>query len=284
MQNINMNLLKYFYYVANYNSYTKAAEILMISQPSLSYSIKVLEDQLNKKLFNRGKKLELTAYGKSLYEQVNQMMQIFDNLESGSEIKGKIIIGMRSQYANKIFPLYINELNNIYPYLQIEYVSARSDKLKELLFNDTIDIIIDEYEFEGKYESFVQLEDDIIFVKDSSNKDITDDSYIRNNKICIVNRNKVSKEIMKKYNELSFLEFQSTPIMLNMLFKKQLIAITPKSIVKEYFDSGKIVEIKTDYHFPSAKMYITYNKKLMNKNIKAVVNFFKEHTFYDLNK
>ena len=41
--NINLNLYKYFYEVAKYNSYTKAAESLMISQPSLSYSIKVLE-------------------------------------------------------------------------------------------------------------------------------------------------------------------------------------------------------------------------------------------------
>ena len=47
--NINLNLYKYFYEVAKYNSYTKAAESLLISQPSLSYSIKVLETQLEKK-------------------------------------------------------------------------------------------------------------------------------------------------------------------------------------------------------------------------------------------
>ena len=89
---------------------------------------------------------------------------------------------------------------------------------------------------------------------------------------------------MKEFSELSFLDFQSTPIMLNILFKKQLIAIISKSIVKEYLDSGKIVEIETKYHFPHAKMYITYNKKLKNKNIEAIVKFFKEHMFYNLNK
>lgn len=284
MQNINMNLMKYFYYVAKYCSYTKAAEILMISQPSLSYSIKVLELQLNKKLFNRGKRIELTSYGKYLYEQVNQMMTIFDNLESDSEIKGKITIGMRSQYVNKIFPLYISELNNIYPSLQIEYISAKSDKLKDLLYSGNIDILIDEYEFYGIYESFLQLDDDIIFIKDINNPEVIDDQYFKSNKICIVNRNKITKEIIKEYDNFDFLEFQSTPIMLNVIFKKQLIAITPKSIVKEYLDNGKIIEIKTKYNFPSAKMYITYNKKLKNKNIEAVVNFFREHTFYDLNK
>ena len=78
MQNINMNLLKYFYYVAKYNSYTKAADILLVSQPSLSYSIKVLESELNKKLFNRGKTLELTTYGEYLYHQVEEIMKIME--------------------------------------------------------------------------------------------------------------------------------------------------------------------------------------------------------------
>ena len=49
--NINLNLYKYFYEVAKYESFSKAANSLMISQPSLSYSIKVLEEQLNKQLF-----------------------------------------------------------------------------------------------------------------------------------------------------------------------------------------------------------------------------------------
>ena len=88
MNNMNMNLLKYFYYVAKYNSYTKAAEELLISQPSLSYSIKVLEEELNKKLFIRGKKLELTPYGNYLFTEVEKMMSIFDGLAETENVKG----------------------------------------------------------------------------------------------------------------------------------------------------------------------------------------------------
>ena len=181
MNNINMNLLKYFYYVAKYNSYTKASEELLISQPSLSYSIKVLEEELNKKLFNRGKKIELTSYGEYLYEEVKKMMDIFNNLTSTNEIKGKIIIGIRSQFANKIFPIYIYELNNIYPNLQIEYYQAESEVLKKMLYNNEIDMIIDEYEYDGIYESILQLDDDMIII--GTNKSINVDDYIKNNPI-----------------------------------------------------------------------------------------------------
>lgn len=68
--NINLNLYKYFFEVAKRLSYTKAAESLMVSQPSLSYSIKVLEEQLNQKLFRKeNNKIILTDYGNMLYEK-----------------------------------------------------------------------------------------------------------------------------------------------------------------------------------------------------------------------
>lgn len=38
--NVNLNLYKYFYTVAKYQSFTKASEELLVSQPSLSYSVK----------------------------------------------------------------------------------------------------------------------------------------------------------------------------------------------------------------------------------------------------
>lgn len=284
MQNVNMNLLKYFYYVAKYNSYTKAAEVLLISQPSLSYSIKVLEQELDKRLFNRGKNLELTTYGKYLYKQVDEMMKIMDNLEIGNTIKGKIIIGMRPQYTYKIFPYYFNQLNKIYPDLNIEYISAASDRLKELLYTSQIDILIDEYEFGGEYESFLQLEDDIVFIKGKEDKKDYDDKLIIDSKIGIIYPNKITNDIKEKYPDFKYLEYQSTPQLLNKMKSDMIIGISPKSVIEENLNNQEISIIESNIILPKAKMYITYNKKLKNKNTEAVVDFFKEHSFYNLQK
>ena len=281
MNNMNMNLLKYFYYVAKYNSYTKAAEELLISQPSLSYSIKVLENQLDKKLFVRGKNLELTPYGIYLFNEVEKMMIIFDDLTRENEVKGKITIGIRPQYQSKIFPYYFNELSKIYPDLKIEYYQAKSELLEKALLNNEIDLLIDEYEFDGAYESFVQLDDDMIII--SHNKNVILDDYFKNNKVCIVDANKISRDIMKKY-DFNFIGFQSTPLMINHMKENNLIGFSPRSVVKEYLDKKELFEIKNKLNLPNAKMYITYNKKLKNKTILAVCDFFREHSFYDLNK
>lgn len=283
MNNMNMNLLKYFYYVAKYNSYTKAAEELLISQPSLSYSIKVLENQIDKKLFIRGPKLELTTYGKYLFNEVEKMMNIFDDLTNTDEVKGKVTIGIRPQYQSKIFPYYFNELNKIYPDLKIEYYQAKSELLEKALFNSEIDLLIDEYEYDGIYESFIQLDDDMIIVS-IDKKVILDDDYFKNNKVCIVYPNKITLDIKKKYPEFNYVEFQSTPIMIDYMNNNHLIGISPRSVVKEYLDKKELFEIENNLKLPNAKMYITYNKKLKNKTILAVCDFFREHSFYDLNK
>ena len=284
MQNINMNLLKYFYYVAKYNSYTKAAEILLISQPSLSYSIKVLEEQLGKKLFNRGKTLELTTYGEYLYQQVDSMMQIMDNLTIEDEIKGKIVIGLRQRYATNIFPYYFNQLSKIYPNLIIEFVTGTSETLKDLLYTSKIDILIDEYEYTGDYESFLQLDDEMIFIKNNKDKRKYTDDMLKDIKIAVAYPNRITGEIKKLYPEFNYIEFQSTPLMLLTMKNELILSISPRSVVQEYLDTKELVEVNLKTKLPKAKMYISYNKKLKNKNTTAVVDFFKEHSFYNLQK
>ena len=64
MNNFNLNLFKYFYYVVYYNGFTNASKNLNIAQSSLSYNIKQLELQLDKTLIIRdNKNFELTEDG-----------------------------------------------------------------------------------------------------------------------------------------------------------------------------------------------------------------------------
>ena len=66
--NISFDLLKIFKTVAFYQSISKAAKVLCVTQPSITKSIKKLENELNLTLFVRDKKgMILTDTGKTLY-------------------------------------------------------------------------------------------------------------------------------------------------------------------------------------------------------------------------
>ena len=78
--NINFELYKVFYEVANEKSISKGAEKLLISQPAVTQSIKTLEAELGGQLFIRTPKgVVLTNEGEILYNYISEGMKYFIN-------------------------------------------------------------------------------------------------------------------------------------------------------------------------------------------------------------
>ena len=70
---MNLNHLYYFKMLAETEHYTQAANMLDITQPSLSHAISQLENELNCYLFEKqGRNIRLTKYGKIFYEYVTK--------------------------------------------------------------------------------------------------------------------------------------------------------------------------------------------------------------------
>ena len=289
MSNVNLNLYKYFYEVAKYENYTKAAEELMVSQPSLSYSIKVLEEQLGIKLFKKEKNhVHLTTEGKEIYEKLTVIFNLFADINPNStELNGKITLGLRPAFAEETMPIYMRELNLIYPSLQIEYITGETEQLKKMLNNHEIDILIDEEKLDGEFTSVLAFEDPCIFITHKHNtskfKDITiDEKYCLKNSIYIVSMNRFIKRIMDVYPELKYIDVRSTPLMLLKLENNEDVGLAPKIILKRELQSNEFFEVTTNLALPKAKMYASYFKRLSNKKIDAIINFFKENNYYSL--
>jgi len=289
MNNINLNLYKYFFQVAKYESYTKAAEELMVSQPSLSYSIKVLEEQLGIKLFKKEKNhVFLTAEGKEIYDKLLGVFEVLDSIGiEGNNITGKITLGLRPAFAEETLPVYMHELNNLYPNLQIDYITGESDQLKKLLYNHEIDVLIDEEKMEGEVSSILAFEDPCIFITHKHNaevfKDCTiDEKYCINNELLVVPMNKYVQKIMDIYPDFKYSLIRSTPLMLFNLEESTKIGLAPKIILKRELQTNEFIELKTNIGIPKARMYASYIKRLSNKKINAVIEFFKANDYYDL--
>lgn len=76
---MNLNQLHYFVKLAQIEHYTRAAEELNISQPSLSHAIGMLESELGTKLFEkRGRNVVLTRYGSFFREYAEQALKTLD--------------------------------------------------------------------------------------------------------------------------------------------------------------------------------------------------------------
>jgi DNA-binding transcriptional LysR family regulator len=87
VENMDMRQLKYFLTIAKEGQVTRAAKLLNMEQPPLSRQLKLMEEELGVKLFDRnGKGLKLTDSGELLKQKAESLLLQFD--ESIREVKG----------------------------------------------------------------------------------------------------------------------------------------------------------------------------------------------------
>ncbi len=138
--------LEYFFVLCSELHFTKAAEKLNISQPTLSHQIKVLENELGLPLFDRlGKKIAITDAGEILYEQCTYIFRAMDNTKNQmtelKEIKaGKLVIGTLPGELTDFVSDYLLDYYQDYPDIQVCINS--SDDLLQLFKNNKIDFAI----------------------------------------------------------------------------------------------------------------------------------------------
>lgn len=141
-----IRLLKYFLTVAREESITKGAEILHITQPTLSRQLMQLEEELGVQLFIRGKiKITLTDEGMLLRRRAEEILDLVDKTErefsrQDNLITGEIFIGAGEANAMHVLGNLIGKFNKEYPQVKYNLYSGNADDIKERIDKGLIDI------------------------------------------------------------------------------------------------------------------------------------------------
>ncbi|MFD2369091.1 LysR family transcriptional regulator [Brevibacillus sp. GCM10020057] len=129
--------LQYFVEVAKQKSFTRAAQTLHVSQPSISKMIKALEEELGVALLDRAeRKMELTDAGELVFDHAKKVLQLLDSLSSSiGEIRnverGRVKMGMMPTVGSFLLPNVIALFKKHYPGIEIE-MKEYSAKLLEI--------------------------------------------------------------------------------------------------------------------------------------------------------
>ena len=160
---------KYVHALYKEESFTRAAEKLFISQPSLSAAVKGIEKNIGAPLFERtGTGVVPTDVGKIYIESVEKIVNIENecmkkindiyNLETGS-----IAVGGTNYLSSYVFPKVANKFNALYPNISVTITEAHSDKLSEMLKNDEIDLMIDSFDENAEqYQGYPLINEKLI--------------------------------------------------------------------------------------------------------------------------
>lgn len=143
---MNQKDLIYIKTIVEEGGITQAARKLYVSQPSLSQSVKRIEEALGATLFKRTPKgLVLTPEGKEYYRMSSKVLNIYESFDEEirnlEELKtGTVTVGATPHRGMHLFPEFLAEFYMKYPGIQVNMVEATTDELETMLLNGKLDL------------------------------------------------------------------------------------------------------------------------------------------------
>ena len=152
--------LRYFLAVAREENMTRAAELLHVTQPTLSKTMKSLEEELGKKLFTRHSfSIALTEEGVLLRNRAEDLVSMADKIEQeflalDDITGGDIYFGLAESYQIRHLAREIRKFKKTYPGLRYHITSGDTEQVTEKLDKGLLDFaVICETPDERKYHS-----------------------------------------------------------------------------------------------------------------------------------
>ena len=141
-----IRVLRYFLTVVREESITRAAEVLHITQPTLSRQIAQMEEEMGVRLFDRGsRKIALTSEGMLLRRRAEEILELVDKTEKelteqDEMVEGTVSIGFGDLAAVRMLPEIFRSFHERYPGVTFDLYTAIADHVKDRMDRGLTDI------------------------------------------------------------------------------------------------------------------------------------------------
>ena|SRR5208282_1586681 len=163
--------LKVFCTVTETKSFSKASQIIHLTQPAVSVQIQALEELYETKLFDRsGSSFDLTSSGEVLYSYAKNILAQYSELEKEigkitGLIKGSITLGASTTIGNYVLPSVVFDFKKTHPKIKINILIGTTNKVLDLLNSGVVEFGLIECETtRGKIKVEPFLTDELVFI------------------------------------------------------------------------------------------------------------------------
>lgn len=294
--------LEYFLAVALEKNFSKAAEKLYITQPSLSHCIQRLEQQLETQLFDRTKTpVSLTPAGevylqfaKSVLEMQRQTKKRLQEISDFQE--GRLTVGISLSESGILLPLILPEFHKRYPKIEIIPVEGSHYQLEKLAFSGTADLIFTTPPLSSPdFVSKPLFEESILllvprnhalcrFACENPPWPKVSLADLQNETFVLLNQGRRLRRIVDQYflesdfKPKAILEYQSPEMIYNLVRSRVGITIGPDRFRHFGIDSNQLAYFALDKQLPKRTYSIVYSK---NRKLPEAAIYFislvKEH-------
>jgi DNA-binding transcriptional LysR family regulator len=284
-----------FISVARFKSFSKAANTIFLSQPTISSHIASLERELNVQLFDRtSKEVFLTPAGESFLEYAINIISTRNNAISNlsdfnTNISGKLNLSASTTPCNSLVPDLIKKFSELYPDVRFNITEQSSgDIIKAILDLDCEIGIVGTTIENAKIKSYKLMEDDLVLVS-NTDLNIPDEitlSDLLKYKFIIREKNSATRSTLDAALESKginpkllniFCEVNNLDNLLQFVKLGAGVSIISEKICLDYIDSSKIKISKiTDLRLKRNLYLIVNSKRTLTPIANAFFDMCKE--------
>jgi len=285
---------KSFLMICKLQSFTQAATALDYAQSTITTQIKLLENELEVKLFDRmGKTITLTPEGKKLLPYAKQMLKLASEIKSAisndSDPSGVLTIGAAESLCVLRLPEILKEYRRLYPKVEISLKFGNCTDFRHFLRDNIIDVAfslgtrIDAADFITE----ITFDEPMLLLTAPGhpllNKEVVVPKDIENEPLILTelgcSYRAVFENILRSYNIKPNLVLETGSVQAIKQFTMSGLGLTllPSVAVEEEVSLGKMIPLNwSGPSFAIVSQVLYHKDKWVSPALKAFLNLSKE--------
>lgn len=246
-----------FVHIARLGSFSRAAETMGYSQSAITVQIRLLEEELGTKLFDRmGKKVSLTPQGKRFLEHANRILYEMNRtimaMNEDRELENPLHIGTIESLCTAKFPRILSQFHTLYPKVNIQITLDSPEKLIRMMEHNELDLIyiLDTPRWNKEWIKVMESAEPIVFVasvnsefarrKELALQDILGEPFFLTEKNANY-RQALDQHLAIESRTLDpVLEISDTEFIIKMVERNDGLSFLPYFAVEKYIRSDRI--------------------------------------------
>ena len=169
--------LQTFVQAAQLESFSKTAEMLGYSQSAITVQMRLLETELNTRLFDRmGKKVVLTPQGREFLKSANKILyevnKASKSMNDDRELTNPLHVGTIESLCTAKFPRILSEFHSLHPRVNLQITIDSPEKLIRMMDHNELDLIyiLDTPRWDENWVKVMELAEPVVFVASAASK------------------------------------------------------------------------------------------------------------------
>ena len=281
--------LQTFVQAAQLESFSKTAEMLGYSQSAITVQMRLLETELNTRLFDRmGKKVVLTPQGREFLKSANKILyevnKASKSMNDDRELTNPLHVGTIESLCTAKFPRILSEFHSLHPRVNLQITIDSPEKLIRMMDHNELGLIyiLDTPRWDENWVKVMELAEPVVFVASAASKfagkekmvldDILQEPFFLTEKHANY-RQALDQQLALRRQFISpVLEISDTAFIIHMLELNQGLSFLPYFAVEQDIYKHRIttLDIK-DIHISMYRQIFYHKNKFRTREMEEFI-------------